>query len=104
VPVPTTLIQRAREKLADPKHWTKHTSARDLHNLPVDYTDPDACRFCIIGALAASTGKPGEYHAAHKIMSKLVPSHYGRRLSAFNDAENTQHADVLALFDRAIAS
>lgn len=102
--VSLTLIQQARAKIADPQNWVRHVSARDSQNFPVSYGEPTACRFCIIGALASSESKPGEYNAAHKFLADLLPPEYAGWLSSFNDAKSTQHADVLALFDRAIGA
>lgn len=61
--------------------------------------------FCAAGALKYGSGfEAGEVweSAEYKALLAQVPG--GRPLPSFNDDPNTTHADIMALFDRAIAA
>ena len=126
------VLIEARELISDPEHWTQGAFAEhqdyDDDEIYFDETEPnapDACRWCASGAIAKieDTDSP--------LWQDLEPlaAELGWRLAdqdnpylgsqpddewaqdraidviaRFNDNPNTTHADVLALFDRAIAS
>lgn len=46
------LLLAARELLHDPERWTKYAPARNERNEHVKPTDPQACRWCLMGAIA----------------------------------------------------
>lgn len=79
----------AKALIDTPDKWIKHAFERD------------GC-FCAVGAVRtvqkAETGRALDalYEAADELC--------GRGVMRFNDAENTTHADIMALFDRAIAA
>lgn len=55
----------ARALIADPKHWTRKTGARDRNGAAVPPCLPEACSFCAIGALdRVCTGQPLLYRDA----------------------------------------
>lgn len=93
----------ARELIADPKHWTKDTLARNSAGLVVDVNSPDACQYCSMGAIikcAPSTDMRGVDYTAMDALSRVVVV----PVPAFNDRDATTHDDVLAAFDKAIAA
>lgn len=110
-----TLIA-ARAILADPAHWTKNTFARDSHNKPVDPASPDAQCFCAVGTLRkVLDASPGDTLSTEKwnqlqdcvvSLSTSVAALTGQSLSVarFNDFSSTEHTDMLAVFDHAIAN
>lgn len=83
-------LRRARKLIEDPAHWIKGASE--------DVIDGRQ-RYCAVGALATQESWLGE---AYEALSTEVPS--GWPVYLFNDDEATTHADVLALYDRAIAA
>ena len=105
---PTTalgVLIAARAKIEDPKNWTKGTPARDSHGRKTLATNPDACMFCMIGALDSAIGSLGSESAfmdAADALLPFIPNGWG--IPDYNDHESTDHADVLAIFDKAIAS
>jgi hypothetical protein len=99
---PLETLQKAREHLSDPKNWNKDG------NYFKDNDRSSGC-CCALGALAlCEVGPNPRWSAPHihdaraALMSALRPG--GRTVTSFNDAPSTTHADILALFDRAIAS
>jgi hypothetical protein len=95
------LLRHARELLSDPTHWTKGAEARaeDGDECGIEYA---AC-WCADGAMRCAALRYGRaaWREAKPTIECLVPGLVG--LEQFNDMPATTHADVLALFDRAIA-
>ncbi len=102
-PVPLLIIQRAREIISDEQHWCRGSYARGKAGISVAVNDPDARRYCAMGALllAASelcsddTTASTLAHDIAKIVSPtgslvFVNDHYG-------------HSAVLSLLDVAVA-
>ena len=95
----TTLqtLKAAREKITDPLRWTQGTWARDVQGWPVE-RDGDAACWCAWGAVTSVKAGVGAELAACDELHKSA----GGSFIAFNDTHT--HAEVLALFDKAIAT
>jgi hypothetical protein len=94
------VLRAARAKIEKPECWIRYELARDYSGNWVGVCSPEARCFCIIGALASTSS---DYEAARLALLDVLPSGFCGAVD-FNDAQETTHADVLALFDRAIAS
>jgi hypothetical protein len=107
---PVTVLRRARKLIADPSAWVKGAFKRKRKGIQC---------YCAQGALAAAAGihivdkdtlsdevpggLPSEYYAAHLTLRKALTSlGHDDWVPRFNDNPKTDHADVLAAFDRAI--
>lgn len=92
------LLRAAKAKIEDPNRWTKGEYARDERGKPVNIASQEAVCWCVLGA----TGWSG--NVADKMLERAL---FGMSahcdIDVFNDASETTHADVMALFDRAIA-
>lgn len=99
------MLKAGRALIAQPSGWTKGVLARDCRGIVVGSTSADATCFCSLGALTRI-----------ELRTFKVPNHvYGQAVGAlsaqmpagvpclaeFNDTHT--HAEVLALWDRAIA-
>lgn len=93
---PRDVLVKARELLAEPGRWTQETAARDAAGLPVGATSDAAVCWCLIGALDA-------VRDGTTALAQLRRTLGCSSVSAWNDAPERTHADVLALLDRAIA-
>lgn len=90
----------ARKRISKREHWTKGVMARDRIGLPTSDRADDACSFCSIGAVRASSASGVLVNAA---TNELWISLKGLiEISDFNDDRSTTHRQVLALFDRTI--
>lgn len=111
------IIVKARELLGDKSHWTKRAYARNARYKEVTARSHLARSYCSIGALIRATMDvqgvcflgSEQSRGALDVLCGALPQTYREVLhgfggvSVFNDADTTKHADVLALFDRAIA-
>lgn len=103
--VKETLIA-ARKLIEKPENWTKGAHARDSEGVDVWPDDSSSVCFCASGAVRlASSGSALELFIGQKMLEECLPPSLGYdQIPSFNDAPETTHADVLALFDRAIAA
>ncbi len=105
---PLELLRVARERLASPEGWTREVYARNASGERVPFSSPDACSFCVRGAVLVVSKGVGVLTYSNTIAAllKALPSPWRETelMSDFNDAPTTTRADVLALFDRAIAA
>lgn len=88
------VLIRARKLIK--KGWTQKVMARNKYGHTVSLENPNACRFCALGALAKA-GPNGAYYEARNILVNLTGG-----IASFNDNHTKQ--EVLDLFSRAIAS
>lgn len=122
-PAVAELLLAARRLIDDPARWTQQASARDARGIgTADLLA--ACSFCILGAIGRAChsihGTRSEWDLAAKdsyvdamlVMAGAVIDTRGdndevlsfwTRIADFNDAPTTSHADVMAIFDRALA-
>lgn len=96
---PLETLKAARDLISDPARWTQKTQARDRHGRNVDFLNDDAVCWCTLGAIAkADFDLWGKQSDADKVLRRLVPRGL---VGQFNDTHT--HAEVIALFDAAIA-
>lgn len=85
--------------------WTKNSMARDAAGLPVASDNPDACQWCMYGAVLSVTRNAAEVRnlTIHAVCAAL-PEVYavGGGVTQYNDAGDRTHAQVLRVFDMAI--
>lgn len=99
------LLVKAREWLSDPDHWQKGSYGY----YGPDYVLP-LTNTCAVGALAMAAGidpnKISNEMLSYRLLKAALPGSYifhSLEVPHFNDAILTEHADILALFDRAIS-
>jgi hypothetical protein len=90
-------LRAARALISDPAKWTQGTIARDWTGKGTTADAVDAFCWCAVGALekVASNAQP------FRALKWAMPSGY-RSIVSFNDTHT--HAEVLALFDKAIGT
>lgn len=93
------ILKAGRELISDPARWTQHTAARDEGGDWVSERSESAVCWCSIGALWKVADWASE--ECSTAMSALEPDGPDSLL-AFNDTHT--HAEVLAMWDRAIAA
>jgi len=90
-------LVRARARVA--RGWTRVRSARRADGTPCTAADPQAAQWCARGALWAE-GDLGDHANRYLENDPCVPH---RAVAAWNDAAGRTQAEVVALYDRAVA-
>jgi hypothetical protein len=109
----------AKALLATKEQWTQGNYAVRADQEGVDLDDPEACAFCLHGALLkAANPIPNPvspytiYNTIYDVIEKqiyntiydVVGKQFGRcNLATFNDAKETTYEDVIRVLDEAIA-
>lgn len=93
-----TLV-KAREWLSDPAHW--HKGSHGVRGLDGKYAAT-----CAWGALGLVLGQAQMKVPMHiqEYLHSQVPGRRFASVMQFNDHPDTTHADILGVFDRAIAA
>lgn len=92
------VLRAARDRISSPERWCVGFSAVDAQGNGVDPRNPNARRWCSIGAIGAVSRAPGHDEHAYIALSEAMG---GEFVGDWNDAHT--HVQVLAAFDRAIA-
>lgn len=101
------LLIAARAMIPTPNEWTKGVNARDANGEPVEACDSDAVCYCTLGAVDSigySAVSTRDYSRAVLALEAAIPEGFRLEVFEYQDLPETTHADVLALFDRAIAA
>jgi hypothetical protein len=98
---PTDILRAARAKIERPECWTKGTPARNKSGRRVLPSSRSATCWCSLGALGAVALA---WSRAEHFLVDAIPHPYVSSIITYNDAGSTTHADILALFTRAIAA
>ena len=98
------VLTKARELIEKPEIWTKGEYARDESGNSCRPTGPFARCFCALGAVKAAGNYKGDNNPAAEKLTESLERDRFRWVCLFNDSKDTTHADVLALFDKAIAT
>jgi hypothetical protein len=98
------IVQKARDRIADPQHWCRHSNARTLWGFRCDPTGPRAVAFCAFGALLRECS---EQYGADQWNASAIAAGFAsclapQGLKSINDGPDG-HRKVLALFDKALA-
>jgi hypothetical protein len=101
---PLAHLTAARALLADPKDWTAETSGRTADGKPDRSEDlSGAVCFCSLGALWRISGRCGLTPAEDILTGIVRTTTPFDNIVSFNDDPATTHADILRVFDAAIA-
>ena len=99
------VLKATRALIDTPEKWTKGAYARDARGRVVGWLDPGASCFCVQGAFHKALGHLGDssFEVWHERVSDAFPAHFNS-VQEYNDHPDTTHADIMAVFDRAIAA
>lgn len=94
------VLRKARAKIEKPENWTQGQLARDPSGEPTSVSDPDAASWCLLGAVRSTQESP-EVRISARLALEVAMGGWCD-IAVFND--NHTHAEVLSVFDRAIAA
>ena len=101
------LLLRLKELLTDETRWTQYADARGEEGDPVPHYSVFACSWCLTGAVARIANEhPEVKNGYRRLLSALnrelrITGHIPD-IQEWNDVEDRQHSEVIALLDRAI--
>lgn len=95
---PAEILRAAKEKISDPARWCKFVCAVDADGRARDPEDAHAAQWCAYGAVGWASPCTPDCARAFDLLKGVAPNGC---VAALNDTGT--HADVMAMFDRAIA-
>jgi hypothetical protein len=101
-------FERVRLLLTPRENWTTGANARDKLSRVVQFNDPAACKFCLVGGLqrvATTSEYPRDvklYNKMHFVLEGEIIPKRGNSLSLINFNDNADHEDILDLLDSVI--
>jgi hypothetical protein len=93
------ILRAARERIEDPERWCRGAFAKTASGTPVEPWEPEAERWCAVGAVVAVQARHEEALRARLL---LDDASYADSATATND--HSRHVAVLRMYDRAIKS
>ena len=102
-PVPLLIIQRAREIISDERRWCRGSYARGKAGISVAVNDPDARRYCAMGALIVAASELCSDDAAASSLARDIAKIVSPTGSLVFVNDHYGHSAVLSLFDVATA-
>lgn len=100
------LLTKAKELIQDPKNWIKGTLAANAKGVHVAVGSRSACCFCALGALTRAAQRQSgltKFRAGNVLSTAACELGAGASVTSFNDRKRTTHADIMKLYDKAIA-
>lgn len=91
--------------------WLKYNMAELEDGTDCRPNDPNACRFCALGALVRAcagdfqeAGRIGQIVLSHSKTGRVRPGGLAGEIVRWNDRKDTKYIDVLSAFSDAMAS
>jgi hypothetical protein len=95
------VLRDARTLIEDHTHWTRGVLSRAASGRPVMWHDPEACRWCAVGALnRAAYDLVRDKERAGQIADEVLVACFPPNLTWINDTQG--HAAVLELFSQSL--
>jgi len=98
---PLETLKAARDLISDPARWTQGEYARDADGIVIRPWSKNATCFCAYGAIQRFTETEDAVSEADFFLKKTCTEKFQLDVVTLNDTHT--HAEVLALFDAAIA-
>lgn len=97
----TDILVKAKALIDTPEKWIKGSNAEDGNGVVVSLEDKRAVCFCTVGAVLRVSEDIGVECAALDLLYSFVKGEYDD-IPEWNDTYNRTHAEVMAVFDKAI--
>lgn len=99
---PAEQLRAAKALIDTPEKWTKGEYATGPHGTYASQYSDNAVCYCAMGAIERADYLDGDW-GAHFFLRKTAIERGAMGVIDFNDAPTTTHADIMKLFDDAIA-
>ena len=96
------VLVRARQIITPPEAWTQGALARGKNSEPVPVSFNDAVCFCSYGANQRASFELKAGFRICAVADDALRAAAGMGVATFNDSPSRSHAEVLAVFDKAI--
>jgi len=99
-------LKAVKKLLQNPNHWTKGANARDINESSVNGSNPEAVKFCLIGAFDKLQWHYEELSTIDNYFAIADAKNYLRNaigsafISDFND--NSTHKQIITALNKAI--
>lgn len=101
---PLTILKKARKLIEKPERWCQNAYFRNKDEVPCNMDE--AVSFCAVGAIRKVTGWSGDgcegQDEAFAAARALDAATKGGDIVSYNDRSFRRHAQILAVYDRAI--
>ena len=94
---PAATLEAAKSLIANPHKWAREAMAYDRKGNEVKPEDPEACRFCMVGALRRVSQTSADFEQCIRALRNACQ---GQSIFTFNDSHG--HRAVLKAMGRAI--
>lgn len=104
----SSYLLRLQRLLSRPGAWIQGPSARDKSGLPTEPSDPDACKFCLVGGILRVTGLNKFYDGAiprdmADVLDEVAKDRGSLDALHFNEVPGRRQEEVVRLIDAARA-
>ena len=97
------VLQKARDLLADRKHWAQNWFAYDKDGHFVDSVDENATCWCSVGAVCKVEGRDDcQNSKALDLLDEVLEDYFNWVSGVANYNDSHTHGQVLVVFDKAI--
>lgn len=91
------LLEKVRELLSDPSHWSRGAWARDAAGKACEPNSPDACSFCLSGAMMRLGGADWQAISEAAWAVEKVTGE-----AAYQFSDKASHPQLMRAIDEAI--
>lgn len=95
------ILRKMRDLLSKPGAWIKRALARDKDGESVHSCSPDACSFCLKGAINRFCPDLDDRTELVRVLEKNIKSPH-LTMYEYNDSKHRRQSHVIALLDRTI--
>lgn len=87
---------KVKDLLTYESNWVKGVYAKTAEGRNASYCDPDAIRFCLLGAINRCYPPLGKREVVNRVVDQLS----GRAIAEWNDDQSTTFTDVRNLVEK----
>ena len=94
------ILRQIKRLLSDRDKWLKNSQAKNDKGRVVEPNSPDACSWCLVGALRKVCGS--DFHTYNVVYLALAQRTDKALLTSFNDSTDTTYNDIINFINHTI--